>query len=82
LDGLAYDRALRDKLKDVIEVNKSLGRALGVENLQRLHVERALLKKERELLTESEEGRLSRVECTNNRYETDHGRSGETEKRG
>ena len=63
-------------------MNKSLGRALGVENLQRLHAERALLKKERELLRESEEGRLSLVACTNNRNETEHGRSEETEKRG
>jgi hypothetical protein len=49
--------AVRDKLKEAIEINKSLERELGVENLQRLHTERALLKKERELLRESEEGR-------------------------
>lgn len=42
-----------------IEKNKSWGQELGAENLQRLHAELALLKRERELLIESEEGRPS-----------------------
>ena len=61
-------------------MNKSLGRELGAENLQRLHAERALLKKERELLRESEEGRQSCFACSNYRHETEHGGSSKTEK--
>lgn len=64
-DEIADDSAIRDKLKEAIEMNKSLGRELGVENLQRLYAERALLKKEGELLRESEQGRLSYFECSN-----------------
>jgi hypothetical protein len=51
-------RAIRDRLKNEIEKNKSLGRELGLENLQRLHAEKALLLRERELLKETESGML------------------------
>jgi hypothetical protein len=50
--------AVRKKLEDEIEKNKSYGRELGVENLQRLHAKRSLRKRENELLKEQEEGNL------------------------
>lgn len=81
-DEVTDNSAVRDKLKEAIELNKSLGQELGVENLQRLYAERALLKKEGDLLRESEQGRQIRFAYSNYRHETDHGRSGETEKRG
>ena len=55
-NNFLIDRALQEKLRMEIEKNKSLGQELGVENLQRLYEERALLKRERELLKESEDG--------------------------
>jgi hypothetical protein len=51
------ESAVQAKLKDAIERNKALGQELGMENLQRLHAERALLKRESELLKDSEDGR-------------------------
>ena len=47
---------MREKLKEAIDENKDLGRTLGMENMQRLHAERGLLSRERELLVETEEG--------------------------
>jgi hypothetical protein len=49
---------VREKLKGAIDENKALGRTLGMENMQRLHAERGLLSRERELLVETEEGRI------------------------
>lgn len=54
---------MRKKLEDEIEKNKSYGNELGVENLQQLHAERALRKRENELLKEQEEGNLLRLTC-------------------
>lgn len=54
----ANDSAVQERLRDVIELNRNLGRELGVENLERLHAERALLKREHELLKATEDGTM------------------------
>jgi hypothetical protein len=62
---------VRKKLGDEIEKNKSFGRELGVENSQKLHAERALLKRENELLKEQEEGSpLKLIYANNGRIQT------------
>ena len=58
--------AVRKKLEDEIEKNKSYGRKLGVENLQQLNAERALLKRESELLKQQEEGSSLKLVCADN----------------
>jgi len=57
------ERAVREKLKGAIDENKALGRTLGMENMQRLHAERRLLSRERELLVETEEDMKRSVEA-------------------
>lgn len=50
------DSAIQEKLLKAVEENRVLGRQLGLENMERLFAERALLKREQELLKESEAG--------------------------
>jgi hypothetical protein len=50
------DSAVQDKLINAVEENRALGRQLGLENMERLFAERALLKREQELLKETEAG--------------------------
>ena len=75
-------RAVHENLKMAVEKNKSLGQELGVENLQRLYAERALLKREKELLMETEDGLISHFGDFGlmSRDETRRRGSGETEK--
>ena len=53
------DSAIQEKLLKAVEENRVLGRQLGLENMERLFAERALLKREQELLKESEAGQRS-----------------------
>jgi len=74
-------RSIQERLREAIAQNVSLGYELGVDNLRGLYVERDLLKRENELLKETEQGSTSRWPTNvENRYETKPGRSHETEK--
>jgi hypothetical protein len=44
----------------VIDENGKLGRQLGLENMQQLYAERALLRREKELLCSTNDGLLFR----------------------
>lgn len=48
--------AIQEKLMEAVEQNRALGQQLGLENMERLFAERALLRRENELLKESEAG--------------------------
>jgi hypothetical protein len=56
LECMIDDSAIQEKLLKAVEENRLLGRQLGLENMERLFAERALLKREQELLKESEAG--------------------------
>ena len=49
---------MQQKLRDVVEMNKDLGRQLSLERMEQLYAERALLKRERELLRHTEAGTI------------------------
>jgi len=49
-------RSIQERLREAIAQNVSLGYELGVDNLRGLYVERDLLKRENELLKETEQG--------------------------
>ena len=55
--GFIFDfSAILEKLKDAIQCNTELGQQLGVENMQGLYEQKALLKRENQLLKATEEG--------------------------
>ena len=67
-------RAIQQKLKDAIAQNANLGYELGVDNLRSLYVERDLLKRESELLRNTENGIASQSYLeAENRNETKSG---------
>jgi hypothetical protein len=52
-------RAVEDKLRGAVEVNRSLEEQLGREKMQQLHAERSLLKRENDYLRQIEEGKTT-----------------------
>ena len=49
--------AVIKKLRDEVEKNNALGQQLGIDNMQQLQAEKALLKRENDLLKAMEQGK-------------------------